>query len=134
MASPWSSMSSPVFSTAVTPAGGTVRTSPASRRAAPTPPHRTATLVTAATRARDALELPLEQRQVGVDHEVDQLLEAGLRLPAEHPARLRGVADEHVDLGGPEEPLVHHDVLLPVEADPVEGELAELPHRVGLPG
>src|SRR5918994_478912 len=174
MARPWSTRSSPVLTMAVTSAGGTTRTKPASSRAAPTPPARTATrrrppdvvlpalglrpgrsgsdVVSPApvasgdgplgpwprciadARSGDALELPLEQGDVGVDHEVDQALERGLRLPAEHLAGLGRVADQQVDLGGPEELLVDHHVLLPVEAHPPERQLAELTHRVGLAG
>src|SRR5918995_2601721 len=172
MARPWSTRSSPVLTIAVTSACGTTRTRPASNRAAPTPPARTATrpppVVLPALGPRpgrsgsdavspapvasgdgplgswsrciadacsgDALELPLEQGDVGVDHEVDQALERGLRLPAEHLAGLGRVAHQQVDLGGPEEPLVDHHVLLPVEAHPTERQLAELTHRMGLAG
>ena len=47
--------------------------------------------------------------------------------------RLRRVADQEVDLGGPEETLVDHHVLLPVEVDCAEGQLHQLLDRVGLP-
>src|ERR687893_3087684 len=135
IASPCSTMSSPVLTIAVTSPGGTARTSPASRRAAPTPPHSTETVTGGRARGScDALELPLEQGHVRVDHQVHKALEAGPRLPAEHVAGLGRVADEQVDLGGPEELLVDDDVLLPVEAHALERELAELPHRVGLAG
>ena len=43
MCRPWSSVSSPTLTMAVTSAGSTARTSPARNRAAPTPPARTAT-------------------------------------------------------------------------------------------
>src|SRR5512132_1978408 len=153
MARPCSTMSSPVLTMAVTSAGGTTSTIPRSRRAAPTPPARTATRPIAlpalglrpgrsgsgavasapvtsgdgpfglrrcvfgscrlrrrAARAQgarciadarsgDALELPLEQREVGVDHEVHEIVERGLGLPTQLPACLGGVAHQQVDLG-----------------------------------
>src|SRR5919106_1658996 len=169
MASPCSTMSSPVLTMAVTSAGGTTFTIPLSRRAAPTPPASTAARIVlpalglrpgrsgsdaafpapvasgdgplgpgarciADARSGDALELPLEQGEVGVDHQVDQASERGLRLPAQLAARLGGVAHQQVDLRRPEELLVHDHVLLPVEPHAVERELAELAHRVGLAG
>ena len=48
--------------------------------------------------------------------------------------RLGRIADQQVDFGGPEELLVDDDVVLPVQAHLVEGDLAQLPHRVGLAG
>src|SRR6266496_1444570 len=44
-------------------------------------------------------QLVLEQGDVGVDHEPDELVEAGPRLPAEHLPRLGGVAAQVVHLG-----------------------------------
>src|SRR4029453_2922795 len=153
MASPWRTMSSPVLTMAAPSSGGTKWTSPRSRRAAPTPPARTATpaivfpalgrlpgrsgsdavssapvasgdgpfglrrcafrscrLRRRAARAQgarciadarsgDALELPLEQGDIGIDHEVHQFLEGGPGLPPKHLARLGGVAHPQVDLG-----------------------------------
>src|SRR5262245_24331096 len=114
MASPWSTMSSPVLTMAVTPSGGTTSTSPRSRRRRQRPPptRRPASLVDPRGRHRGvsparscahvhpcplglsghALELSLEQREVGVHHEVHELLERGLRLPSQCAARLGGVA------------------------------------------
>src|SRR5258705_7716712 len=42
---PWNSASSATFTMAVTVAGSTARTTPSRKRAAPTPPHSTTTLV-----------------------------------------------------------------------------------------
>src|SRR5262245_31951651 len=128
MDSPCSTVSSPTLTMAVTSAGGTVRTIPVSRRAAPTPPARTATPLMSG----DSLEPSLEQRHVGVDHEVDQFGEGGLRLPPQLLPGLGGIAHEQVDLGRPEEALVHHHVAVPVEPHPLERQLAELAHRMGL--
>ena len=38
--------------------------------------------------------------QVGTNHLADQLLKAGLRLPAEFELRLARVAEQRLDLGG----------------------------------
>ena len=46
-------------------------------------------------------------------------------LPAEHGLRLGRVADEQVDLGRAHELLVDGDVVLPAQADVLEGDLAE---------
>src|SRR5690606_35243709 len=64
----------------------------------------------------------------------DEVAEPGPELPAEDLASAGRVADEQVDLGGTEEALVDDHVLLVVEADVAERDLAELPHRVGLAG
>jgi hypothetical protein len=49
-------------------------------------------------------------------------------------AALAGVAEQQVDLGGAHQLRVDHDVLLPVEPHPREGDLHQLAHRVGLAG
>src|ERR671922_1015465 len=82
----------------------------------------------------ERIELPGQEGHVGIHQAGDELLEADGRLPAETLAGLRGVADQQVDLGGPEVALVDPDVLLPVQPDVRERDLAELLHRVGLAG
>ena len=76
-----------------------------------------------------------QQLEVRARHQPDQLLEARLRLPAQVALGLRCVADQVVDLGRAHERRVDRDVALEV-AQPglVEGDLAALAHRVGLPG
>ena len=64
----------------------------------------------------------------------DQLGEGRPRFPSQHRTGFRGVADEEVDLGRPEELLVLHDVLALVETDVAEGHLAELADRMRLAG
>src|SRR6185295_831448 len=61
--------------------------------------------------------------EVRVDHHVDELAEADLGFPAELAAGLGGVAEQRVDLGGPDQGGVDDDVLLPVQADVAEGDL-----------
>ena len=54
-----------------------------------------------------------------------------MRLPAENLAGLRRVGDEQVHFRGTVVALVHDDVLLVVQPDTPEGDLAKLPHGVG---
>ena len=75
------------------------------------------------------MQVALEQREVGVDHHPHQLLERGPSASTQLLLGLGGVADQQVDLGGAEEALVDDDVVLVVEADVAEGELAELADR-----
>ncbi len=79
------------------------------------------------------VQLVLEQGDVGVHHEPDQLLEAGLRLPAELGPGLGGIAAQLVDLRGPVVGGVDQDVAAPVQAGVGEGDLAELLDGVALP-
>src|SRR5689334_21381638 len=65
-----------------------------------------------------AVALPLlgrraggEQLEVGVDHQLHEVLERGPRLPAELVLRLRVVADQVLDLGWAEELRVDPDVV-----------------------
>ena len=73
---------------------------------------------------------PSESSKVGVDHHADEIVEADLGFPAEHLVGSRCVADEQVHLGRSQVTLGHPDMALPVEPDVLEGDLAELPHRV----
>src|SRR5690242_489231 len=101
MCSPCSTASSPTLTIAVTDRGSTACTSPARKRAAPTPPARTVitrtTLCRAGQGSPQVAKVALEQRDISVDHHVDELGEADLRLPAERRADLRRVADQQVD-------------------------------------
>src|SRR5256885_2033282 len=80
------------------------------------------------TRTRTLPDGRLQAFQVGVDHQFDQLLESHFRLPSEIALRLVRVADEHVHFGRPHECGIDEDVLLPVDADAREGDLAEFTH------
>jgi hypothetical protein len=72
---------------------------------------------------------------VGVDHHGDELGERHPGLPAELGAGLRGVPDQQVDLGRPEESRVDDHQLGPVlDADPGEGDVQELADGVRLAG
>src|SRR5436305_12997498 len=59
--------------------------------------------------------------QVAACHLAGQTLERALRLPAQPPARLTGVADQEVDFGRAVEPLVDFNIALVVEARLGEG-------------
>src|SRR5215203_1335812 len=72
-----------------------------------------------------------EHLEVGVDHQAHHVLEGGARDPAELVARLRRVADEMLDLGGPQEAGVEADVLLGIEDRVLEGDPHELANRMG---
>ena len=63
-----------------------------------------------------------------------RLGEVDLGLPAQDLVRLGRVTDQKVDLGRAQEALVDDDVLLPVEADGLEGQAAELADLVRLAG
>src|SRR6185436_14076713 len=78
--------------------------------------------------------LVLRLREVGIDHDLDQLAELHLRLPAEETLRLGVVADEQVHLGGALVAGVEFHELLPVQPDAREGDLAEFADGVGLVG
>src|SRR3954454_5863111 len=62
-----------------------------------------------------ALSLLRQQFEVGADHQPDQLLETRLRHPSELALGLRRVADQQVDLGGPQELRVELDARLPLQ-------------------
>ena len=73
-----------------------------------------------------------EPLEVGVDEQPDEPLEVDRRRPAQSRLRLRGVADEVVQLGSAAaQRLVDVDVLAPVEADVAERQLDQLLHAVG---
>src|SRR5689334_12528416 len=96
-----------------------------SPRRQPAPPQRPARR-TPASRFNRSL-LAAQALEVRVDQQADQPLEIERRLPAQPRARLRGIADQVVELGGaPDERLVDVDVLLPVEPDAPECKLDEL--------
>src|SRR5581483_5715768 len=72
----------------------------------------------------DADLLAAEPLEVRVDEEVDEALEVDRGRPAELLARLRGVADQVVELRrAAHERFVDVHVLLPVEPDAAEGDL-----------
>src|SRR6516165_6675363 len=75
---------------------------------------------------------PAESLEVSIHHHLHQLAEADRRLPAELGLGLGRVADQEIHLCRPYEPRVRDDVLLPVEPDVREGDLAELAHAVRL--
>src|SRR5712691_2596285 len=79
-----------------------------------------------------ATVVALVPRQVGVDHQADQLGESELGRPSQFLSRLRGVTLEEVDLRRTPKARVDDDVPLPVEARVPERQLDELLHRVGL--
>ena len=60
-------------------------------------------------------------RQVVLDHHVDQLIERDRRLPGQHITRLRRVADEGIDICRTEEAVVYDDELLAIR-DPGRSE------------
>src|SRR5690606_8679119 len=114
---PWRTVSSATLATTVTSAGSTTWTRPVSRRAAPTPPARTQITGGRPPGSGEVAQLAAHQRQVGFDHHVHQALERDLGLPAERGASVGRVADQEVDLGGPEVlRVLHHEVAV-VEVD-----------------
>ena len=75
--------------------------------------------------------LTAQPLEVGVDEQPDEPLEVHRRRPPEPRPRLRGVADEVVQLrSAAAQRLVDVDVLAPVEADVAEGQLDQLLHAV----
>src|SRR5665213_303752 len=96
-------------------------------------------------------DLPPGNRQIAVHHLLDQLGERRFRLPAELGARLAGVADQKIDLGGAEiDGIDPHQRLagFPVDAGLIDALAApfdaaadfrkrdfdEFAHRAGLAG
>src|SRR5437870_12258786 len=71
-------------------------------------------------------------REIGVDHEPDEVDEPDLRHPAQLVPGLGGVAQQEVDFRGTPERGVDHDVLAPVEPRVREGQLHQLLHGVRL--
>jgi hypothetical protein len=69
-----------------------------------------------------------EAREVGVHHHLNKALEIDRRRPAERLTRPRRIANQMIDLGGTQEARIHADVLLPIEADVLEGSLDQLAH------
>src|SRR5262249_28586446 len=110
------------------PAAQTVspRASSARTRCRPTNPSAPVTRTFISARAfPEALE-------IGVDHHVDELAEVDRGFPAESCAGLCRVSDQEIHLGGTNESLIDDDVLLPIEANPGKGNLAELLDSVAL--
>ncbi len=68
--------------------------------------------------------------EVVIGHEVDELAEAGGGNPAELLFRLRGVAEEQVDLGRTEVARVDLDQSAAVAVDPAFGDAAPLPPQL----
>src|SRR5438552_6927946 len=84
------------------------------------------------TRTRTLPHGRLQALEVGVHHQLDELLESDRRLPSELALRLGWIADQDVYFGRTNECRVDVDVLLPIEACAGESDLAELPHRMRL--
>src|SRR6187455_2059543 len=100
-----------------------------SPRRRPAPPQRPARRTPASRFNRSPFAA--QAFEVRVDEQAYEPLEAERRLPAQPRARLRGIADQVVELGGAtDERLVDVDVLLPVEPDVPERELDELADTV----
>src|SRR5207302_10405115 len=70
----------------------------------------------------------------GVDHHAYQRGVARPRRPLELTARLARVGLQGIHLRRPHETRIHRDVLLPVEANVREGQLAQLADRVHFAG
>src|SRR5215468_6894365 len=64
---------------------------------------------------------PLQTLEIGADHHLHQGSEVHAGRPPEHLPRLRGVADEQVDLGRPQQRGVLSHVGAPVETHDREG-------------
>ena len=75
--------------------------------------------------------LAFKHFDVGVDHELDQLLEANLGFPAELALRLGWIADEQIDFGRAFVAGVILHVFLPIQPDMTEGFLHKLFDRMG---
>src|SRR5215211_764422 len=67
-----------------------------------------------------------EQLQVGVDHQLHHLVERGRRTPAELLARLARIADQVLDFGGAQVPLVDAHVVGRVEPHVTERDVHQL--------
>ena len=68
-----------------------------------------------------------------VNHPGDQLLEIVLPAPTEHGFRLRGVAQENVDLGGPHELGILSHISCPIlDTHAAKRRTNEVFDRVGL--
>ena len=78
--------------------------------------------------------MPGQPFDVAVDHHGDQPGEIDRGRPAEILAGFRGIADQVVDLSGPEELWVDVDVLPPVEAGVAERHLDEVADGMALAG
>src|SRR5437870_5500361 len=102
-----------------------MRVSGASRL--PAPPARITPFI-----ALNVMLFGLAALAVVVDHHPHEPGETDVRYPAKLLARLRGVAEEQVDLGWAEVPLVDLHVLLPREAGVAERLVEELAHRMRL--
>src|SRR4051812_13528177 len=68
-----------------------------------------------------SLKLPLQQGDVGIDHDANQLLKGHLCGPAEALLRLGGIANEQIDFRRSQVACVEGDVFLPVQAGVAEG-------------
>ena len=69
--------------------------------------------------------------EVGVYHELNELLEGEGGLPAELLFCLGRIADEEIDFGGAEVALIEVDVVLPAQVYVAEGDLEEFFDGVG---
>lgn len=81
-------------------------------------------------KARRTICALLEAIQIGIDHQLDQVLEARLGLPAKLGLGQRVIALQIGDLGGPEKRPIAHHVLFPVEPYVTERDAAKLSYRV----
>ena len=101
-------------------------------RRSPAGDDRVARLISGFLRARRGRVR--ESAHVFVHHHGHEVAEPDLGVPAELAPRLRRVADQQIDLGGPQQRRVQLDVLLGIDADVVERQVHELAHGVGLAG
>ena len=79
-----------------------------------------------------AVDLAADELEIGLDHHLDELLEADFWLPAELRAGLAGVTEQDVDLGRAKVARIDLHVRLPVESQSLERQLQELADRMCL--
>src|SRR5579862_5303094 len=79
-------------------------------------------------------QLVLQRSEVGIHHQLHQILEFNLRFPSQNLLCLRRIADQQVDFGGAIIALINLDILVPVETRVVESDLAEFPNRMRFTG
>ena len=66
-----------------------------------------------------------QRSDIGVDHDAHKLVEGDGRLPVELATGFGRIADEQIDLGGPIEFRIDHDVLLPIQVDVAERDSSQ---------
>src|SRR6185437_10919268 len=75
---------------------------------------------------RSACAVAAEQRQIGVDHHRDQLLETEERLPTQGANRLRRIGEQQIDLRRAMKLGIDDHVISPIQADVTERNPHEL--------